>query len=130
LTPGQRTTAWFFLIMAALFLVQTLVGGASQHYRAELSNFFGFNLAQYLPFNLMRTWHGLSFIEWMRLPGDVVFIAGGVLPLLWICFQGVRHARGPDLAAGTDSALFTEVTGAERGAMEGATAAGSIGERP
>jgi nitric oxide reductase subunit B len=72
----------------------------------------------------------LSFIEWMRLPGDVVFIGGGVLPLLWICFQGVRHARGPDLSTGTSSALFTEVTGAERGAMEGATSAGSTGEIP
>jgi nitric oxide reductase subunit B len=72
----------------------------------------------------------LAFIEWMRLPGDVVFIVGGVLPLLWICFQGVRHAHGPDLSAGTDSALFTEVTGGERGQMGGATAAGSSGERP
>jgi hypothetical protein len=59
----------------------------------------------------------------------VVFIVGGVLPLLWICSQGVRHAGGPDLAAGTDSALFTEVTGAEAGEMTGATAAGSTGER-
>ena len=49
LTPGQRTTAWFFLVMAALFLVQTLVGAASQHYRAELSSFFGFDLAHSCP---------------------------------------------------------------------------------
>jgi len=66
----------------------------------------------------------LSFIEWMRLPGDVVFIGGGVLPLLWICLQGVRYVRGPDLSGGTDSALFTEVTRGERGQMSGATAAG------
>ena len=70
----------------------------------------------------------LSFIEWMRLPGDVVFIGGGVLPLLWICLLGVRHARGADPAGGTDSALFTEITGGERGQMGGATAAGSTGE--
>ena len=36
LTPAQRATAWFFFVMAALFLLQTLVGAASQHYRAEL----------------------------------------------------------------------------------------------
>jgi nitric oxide reductase subunit B len=72
----------------------------------------------------------ISFIEWMRLPGDVVFIAGGIFPLLWICFQGVRHAHGPDRAEGTDSALFTEITGGERGQMGGATAAGSTGELP
>jgi nitric oxide reductase subunit B len=70
----------------------------------------------------------LAFIEWMRLPGDVVFIVGGILPLLWICFQGVRFAHGPDLSGGTDSALFTEVTGGERGQMDGATAAGSTRE--
>jgi nitric oxide reductase subunit B len=72
----------------------------------------------------------LSFIEWMRLPGDVVFIVGGVLPLLWICFLGVRHARGLGRAGAQESALFTEVTGGERGEMGGATAAGSSGERP
>jgi nitric oxide reductase subunit B len=72
----------------------------------------------------------LSFIEWMRLPGDVLFIGGGVLPLLWICLQGARHAHGPDRAGRTDSALFTEVTGGERGEMGGATAAGSTGELP
>ena len=40
--------------MAALFLLQTLVGAASQHYRAEIDNFFGFDLAQVFPYNLMR----------------------------------------------------------------------------
>jgi nitric oxide reductase subunit B len=37
LTPAQRATAWFFFVMAALFLVQTFVGAASQHYRAEIT---------------------------------------------------------------------------------------------
>src|SRR5215467_6251922 len=32
--------------MAALFLIQTLVGGASQHYRAELGSFFGIDLGR------------------------------------------------------------------------------------
>ncbi len=32
LTPAQRACAWFFFVMAALFLIQTLVGAASQHY--------------------------------------------------------------------------------------------------
>src|SRR4029453_10204057 len=45
LTPAQRATAWFFFVMAALFLLQTLVGGLSQHYRADLGGFFGIDLA-------------------------------------------------------------------------------------
>ena len=36
--------------MAALFVIQTLVGAASQHYRAELSSFFGFDLATLMPY--------------------------------------------------------------------------------
>lgn len=55
LTPAQRVCAWFFLVMAALFLIQTMVGAASQHYRAELGSFFGLDLGQFLPFNIVRT---------------------------------------------------------------------------
>ena len=40
LTPGQRACVCYYFVTAALFLVQTLVGGASQHYRAELSSFW------------------------------------------------------------------------------------------
>lgn len=57
LTPAQRATAWFFLVMAALFLIQALVGAASQHYRADLGDFFGFDLAKVFPYNLTRTFH-------------------------------------------------------------------------
>ena len=32
-----------------------------------------------------------TLLEWIRFPGDVLFIAGGVLPLLYICWVGVRH---------------------------------------
>jgi nitric oxide reductase subunit B len=57
LTPAQRATAWFFLVMAVLFLIQALVGAASQHYRADLGDFFGIDLAQVFPYNLTRTFH-------------------------------------------------------------------------
>ena len=30
LTPAQRVTAWFFLVVAALFLLQNLVGGGDR----------------------------------------------------------------------------------------------------
>src|SRR5215469_12338591 len=65
LTPAQRACAWFFLVMALLFLMQTLLGGASQHYRAEISNFFGMDLARILPFNVARTWHLQLAIFWV-----------------------------------------------------------------
>lgn len=57
LTPAQRSTAWYFLAVAALFLIQTLLGGATAHYHAETGSFFGVDLPQWLPYNLTRTWH-------------------------------------------------------------------------
>ncbi len=57
LTPAQRVTAWFFLVVAALFLLQNLVGGATVHYMVEAGGFFGIDLPRWLPYNLTRTWH-------------------------------------------------------------------------
>jgi len=74
LTPAQRSCAWFFLVMAALFTVQTLLGGAAEHYRAELSNFFGFDLARVLPFNIARTWHLQLAIFWVATS----YLAAGI----------------------------------------------------
>ncbi len=74
LTPGQRACAWFFAVMTVLFLLQTLVGGASQHYRAELANFFGLDLARILPFNLARTWHVQLAIFWVATS----YLAAGI----------------------------------------------------
>ncbi len=49
------------------------------------------------------------FIEWLRLPGDAVFIVFGVLPLLWLCWLGVRYRRpGPPGATTVAATLFTE----------------------
>src|ERR671910_2827197 len=74
LTPAQRATAWFFFVMAALFLVQTMVGAASQHYRADVADFFGINLAAWFPFNLMRTWHVQLALFWVATS----FVAAGI----------------------------------------------------
>ena len=74
LTPAQRSCAWFFLIMSVLFLLQTLLGGAAEHYRAEISNFFGFDLARVLPFNIARTWHLQLAIFWVATS----YLAAGI----------------------------------------------------
>jgi nitric oxide reductase subunit B len=74
LTPAQRACAGFFFVMALLFLAQILLGGASQHYRAEISNFFGLDLARLLPFNLTRTWHVQLAIFWVATS----YLAAGI----------------------------------------------------
>ena len=57
-----------------------------------------------------------SLIEWMRLPGDVVFIVGGALPFLWICWLGVRYRVDNQVIAEPDDVLFTEIGVATVGA--------------
>jgi nitric oxide reductase subunit B len=74
ITPAQKATAWFFFVVALLFLVQTLLGAAVEHYRAELGDFFGFDLAQILPFNLARTWHLQLALFWTVAS----FLASGI----------------------------------------------------
>ncbi|HVV77747.1 MAG TPA: hypothetical protein VHC43_17150, partial [Mycobacteriales bacterium] len=65
-----------------------------------------------------------STIEWIRLPGDVLFIVGGVLPLIWMGFWGVVHrGRHHDALAAEDLLLFTEVEVHE---PDEATAAGAL----
>src|SRR5262249_54821862 len=74
LTPGQRATAWYFAVVAALFLVQTLLGGATAHYHAETGGFFGYDLARLLPYNLTRTWHLQLGLFWFVTS----FLAAGI----------------------------------------------------
>jgi nitric oxide reductase subunit B len=74
ITPAQRVTAWFFFIVAALFLGQALLGAAIEHYRTDLASFFGFDLARLLPFNLARTWHVQLSLLWTAAS----FLAAGI----------------------------------------------------
>jgi nitric oxide reductase subunit B len=113
LTPAQRVCAWFFLVMAALFLIQTLVGAASEHYRADIASFFGFDLARFLPFNVVRTWHVQLSIFWTATS----FLAAGIFlaPLI-----AGREPRGQKwLAYGLLGALAVVVFGSLIGELAG-----------
>ncbi len=57
LSPSQRATAWYFLVVSGLFLAQGLLGGVNAHYHAEPGGFYGLNLSNILPYNLSRMWH-------------------------------------------------------------------------
>lgn len=57
LTASQRAVAWYFLVVAGLFLLQGLLGGVNAHYHVEPEGFYGLSLAKWLPYNLSRTWH-------------------------------------------------------------------------
>jgi nitric oxide reductase subunit B len=77
LTRSQRAAAKYFVIAILLFLVQTILGGKMAHDYVEGTSFYGFNLAQYLPFNVARTWHLQLAIFWIATAwlGMGIFIA-------------------------------------------------------
>jgi nitric oxide reductase subunit B len=51
-----------------------------------------------------------ALIEWLRMPGDVVFIVGGALPVLYIAYIGIRHTVKRVTLEEPDDILFTEVS--------------------
>ena len=113
LTPAQRVCAWFFLVMAALFLIQTLVGAASEHYRADVASFFGFDLARFLPFNVVRTWHVQLSIFWTATS----FLAAGIFLAPMIAGREPRGQKW--LAYGLLGALAIVVFGSLIGEFAG-----------
>ncbi len=73
-TASQRATVKFFVVVVLLFLTQVMAGGGLAHYRADPGSFFGFDLAAWLPSNLLRTWHLQSAIFWIV----TAYVAGGL----------------------------------------------------
>jgi len=114
LTPAQRVTAWFFLAMAALFLLQTLVGAASEHYRADLQSFFGIPLDRWLPYNLVRTWQVQLALFWV----STSFLAAGIFLVPMITRR--LDPKGQDaLAYALLGALVVVVAGSLLGELAG-----------
>ena len=57
ITPSQRATVKYFLVVSLLFLLQIVMGIITAHYGVEGGGFYGFPLADYLPYVVTRTWH-------------------------------------------------------------------------
>lgn len=74
LTPSQKALAFYFAVVALLFLGQAALGGALAHYRVEPGGFYGFDLASLLPYNLARTWHLQLAVFWIATS----WVAGGL----------------------------------------------------
>ncbi len=52
--------------------------------------------------------HSNTLIEWLRLPGDMVFIIG-ILPILYLVWQGMRHRVAKVTREEPQKVLFTEI---------------------
>ncbi|MFN7988900.1 MAG: cbb3-type cytochrome c oxidase subunit I [Thermoanaerobaculia bacterium] len=73
-TSSQKAVGLYLGVVALLFLLQTLAGGALAHYRVESGAFYGFDLARVLPYNLLRTFHLQLAIFWIA----TAWVAGGL----------------------------------------------------
>lgn len=73
-TESQKAVIKYFVIAALLFFAQVLVGGGTAHYRADPKNFFGIDLSNFFPSNILRTWHLQLSVFWIA----TAYIAGGL----------------------------------------------------
>ncbi|MCZ7648885.1 MAG: nitric-oxide reductase large subunit [Planctomycetota bacterium] len=64
-TPSMKATLKYFWIVAALIVAQVGLGAVTAHYGVEGSGFYGFPLAEYLPYAVTRTWHTQLGIFWI-----------------------------------------------------------------
>ncbi len=64
ITPSMRATAKYFWLVMALFLVQILLGAITAHYQIE-REFYGFEISQFLPYSITRSWHTELAVLWI-----------------------------------------------------------------
>lgn len=64
-TPSQRATIKYFWVVAALILVQMLLGVVTAHYGVEGDGFYGIPLSKWLPYSVTRTWHVQIGLFWI-----------------------------------------------------------------
>ncbi len=64
-TPSQKALVKYFATAVVLFLLQILLGGITAHYAVEGQTFYGYPLAEILPYSLTRTWHTQLAVFWI-----------------------------------------------------------------
>jgi len=64
-TPSMRATKKYFYVVIGLILAQIGMGVITAHYAVEGHSFFGYPLAQILPFTVSRTIHTQFAVLWI-----------------------------------------------------------------
>jgi nitric oxide reductase subunit B len=118
----------------ALFCLRYLIPEKYWSDRAAKVSFWSLNLglawmvfASLFPLGLLQLYHSVSagyfdarslkfisihtnaLLEWLRFPGDALFIVGGALPVLYLCWLGVRRLKKPMPGQAATGGLFTEI---------------------
>ena len=109
ISPSQKATVKYFLVVTLLFLLQIVMGMLTAHYGVEGGGFFGFPLADYLPYVVTRTWHTQLGIFWIA----TAWLAAGLFIAPFICgYEPKRQKLGVDVLFG---ALLIVVLGSMAG---------------
>ncbi|HTN48820.1 MAG TPA: nitric-oxide reductase large subunit, partial [Burkholderiaceae bacterium] len=64
-TPSMLAARKYFFVVIALFLAQIGMGGVTAHYAVEGTSFYGFPLAELLPYTASRTIHTQLGVLWI-----------------------------------------------------------------
>ncbi len=108
-TPSQRATVKYFLVVSLLFLLQIIMGVVTAHYGVEGDGFYGIPLADYLPYVVSRTWHTQLGIFWIA----TAWLAAGLYIGPIICgYEPKLQKLGVDVLFG---ALLVVVLGSMTG---------------
>ena len=91
LTPSQRKAGKYFLVVAAVLLLQIAAGTIMAHAYYDRRSFYGLELHTILPFNFLRDVHIQAPIVWI----GVAWIGAGLF--LAPAIAGGREARGQGL---------------------------------
>ncbi len=88
LTPSQRRVWKYFLVVAALLLVQIAAGTVMAHSYYDRTTFYGIAINDWFPFNFLRDVHIQAPIIWIALSwiGAALFLAPAI--------AGGQEARG------------------------------------
>ena len=91
LTDSQRRIGKYFVVVAAVLLLQILAGTIMAHAYYDRRSFYGLDLHNYLPFNFLRDVHIQAPIIWIGVGwiGSGLFLAPAI--------AGGREARGQGL---------------------------------
>jgi nitric oxide reductase subunit B len=109
ISPSQKATVKYFLVVTLLFVLQIAMGMLTAHYGVEGGGFFGIPLADYLPYVVTRTWHTQLGIFWIA----TAWLAAGLFIAPFICGYEPKHQKlGVDVLFG---ALLIVVLGSMAG---------------
>ncbi|HEU4961457.1 MAG TPA: cbb3-type cytochrome c oxidase subunit I [Sphingomonas sp.] len=88
LTPSQKRIGKYFLVVAALLLVQIAAGTVMAHSYYDRTSFYGYDVNRWFPFNFLRSVHIQAPIVWIGLSwiGAALFLAPAI--------AGGKEAKG------------------------------------